>query len=70
MVSQLNTALCILRRKQVEARTGLPRSTLYQLIAEGGFPKPVRLASRSVGWLETDINEWILSRCEAAREEA
>jgi prophage regulatory protein len=55
MVSQLENALHILRRKQVQARTGLTRSTIYQKIAEGGFPKPVKLSSRA-GWLQARVN--------------
>ena len=52
----------ILRRKQVEHRTGLSRSTIYLFIDEGTFPKPINLGSRSVGWIESEIDEWILSR--------
>lgn len=40
----------ILRRKQVEAETGYSRSTLYLRIAQGLWPKPVRLGPRAVGW--------------------
>ena len=48
----------ILRRPEVERATGLPRSTIYQLMADGRFPKPVSLGARSVGWLETEIAAW------------
>ena len=43
----------ILRRPQVEQRTGLSRSTLYQYIKDGDFPKPGQLGLRAVGWLES-----------------
>jgi prophage regulatory protein len=52
----------ILRRPEVEARTGLSRSTLYAQMAEGTFPKPVRLGKRAVGWAESTIFEWLESR--------
>ena len=52
----------ILRRPQVEARTGLSRSTLYQYIQDGHFPRPVSLGPRAVGWLESDVNTWIEAR--------
>ena len=52
----------ILRRREVEARTGLSRSTLYAQMAEGAFPKPVRLGKRAVGWTESTISEWLESR--------
>ena len=54
--------LSILRRKQVEQRTGLSRSTIYLYIQEGTFPRPINLGSRSVGWLENEIDEWLISR--------
>jgi prophage regulatory protein len=52
----------ILKRPEVEYRTGLSRSTLYQMIAEGRFPKPIKLGLRAVGWSEGEIATWIESR--------
>ncbi len=49
----------ILRRRSVEAMTGLRRSTLYAYIAAGTFPRPVKLGERSVGWVEAEVEEWI-----------
>ena len=62
MAQQLTNALCILRRKQVQERVGLARSSLYALIAKKQFPKPVQLSERSVGWRESDITAWLESR--------
>ena len=56
----------ILRRPEVESRTGLSRSTIYAMMAEGLFPKPVRLGKRAVGWTDSTIDEWLESRIEAA----
>ena len=53
-------SLTILRRKQVEARTGLSRTTIYTRISENTFPRPVTLGGkRAVGWLEYEIDNWI-----------
>jgi prophage regulatory protein len=52
----------ILRLSEVINRTGLGRSSIYKLISEGLFPKSLPLFNRSVGWLESEIDEWILSR--------
>lgn len=52
----------ILRIARVSERTGLPKSTIYQYIREGRFPKPIPLGQRSVGWKEEEINDWINSR--------
>ena len=49
----------ILRRPDVEAVTGLSRSTIYKWMDEGSFPKPVKLGPRAVGWREVDINDWL-----------
>lgn len=53
--------LTILRRKQVEARTGLSRSTIYLRIQEGTFPRPINLGARAVGWVENEIEAWLES---------
>ena len=52
----------ILRRPDVEARTGLSRSTLYHWMKEGTFPKPVALGARLVGWRESAIEAWMAAR--------
>ena len=68
MAAQIQTALTILRRKQVEARTGLSRSTIYARLREGGdFPKPIQLGAQSVGWLESEIDAWLRERIAASR---
>ena len=51
----------IIRRKQVEARTGLSRSTIYLRIQNGTFPKPIKLGARAVGWVESEIDTWLAS---------
>lgn len=55
----------ILRRREVEARIGLSRSAIYAQMAEGVFPKPLRLGKRAVGWPETAIAQWLASRASA-----
>ncbi|MCP4995521.1 MAG: AlpA family transcriptional regulator [Gammaproteobacteria bacterium] len=63
--------LYILRRNQVEARTGLSRSTIYLRISEGSFPKPITLGGgRAVGWIEAEINDWLNQQIEASRKAA
>jgi prophage regulatory protein len=58
----------ILRLPTVKARTGLSRSTIYLRIAEGSFPRPVSLGARAVGWVEDEVNEWLVRRIEASRQ--
>ena len=52
----------ILRLPEVIAKTGLGRSTIYKLISEDLFPKSVPLMPRVVGWIESEVEEWILER--------
>jgi len=61
--------LAILRRKQVEQRTGLSRSTIYDRIKAGEFPAPVRLGEHAVGWLEHEVHDW-LTACIAESRQA
>ncbi len=52
----------ILRRPEVETPVGVKRSTLYDWMAQGTFPKPVALSVRLVGWRESDVTAWLDSR--------
>jgi prophage regulatory protein len=61
------SATRILRRRQVEAITGWARSTIYQGVAEGRFPRPIRLGGRSVGWLADEVEQWIQARIAESR---
>ncbi len=54
----------IFRLQDVITATGLSRSTLYKYISEGTFPKPVSLGDRCVGWVESEVHDWILARIE------
>lgn len=45
----------LLRRPQVQAETGLPRSTLYLRISQGLWTRPVSIGSRSVAWPENEV---------------
>jgi prophage regulatory protein len=59
MAKEMKRSRSILRRKQVESRTGLSRSTIYLRIKKGSFPKPIKLSERAVGWLEQEIDAWV-----------
>ena len=68
MAQSIQKEPAFLPRKQVETRTGLSRSTIYQYVKDGAFPKPVRLGLRAVGWLESDVSAWIATRVKIARD--
>ena len=52
----------ILRIRDVLARTGVSRSSLYRFIDDGSFPRPVALGAKATGWVEAEISQWIESR--------
>jgi predicted DNA-binding transcriptional regulator AlpA len=68
-----STATVILRRRQVEVRTSLSRSAIYDRLDanspryDPAFPKQVKLGSSSVGWLESEIENWLAARTRASR---
>lgn len=52
----------ILRRPEVEQRTGFKRAHIYSLMREGKFPKALRLGVRAVGWDSIEVDQWIAER--------
>jgi prophage regulatory protein len=52
------------------ARTGLSRSTIYVRLEQGRFPRPVSLGGRAVGWIESEVDEWIGERIAESRSGA
>ena len=52
----------ILRRTEVEVKTGFKRAHIYSLMKEGKFPKALRLGVRAVGWDSIEIDQWIAER--------
>ena len=55
-----------LRRRKVEELTGLSRSTIYDLMSKGAFPRPVHLTRKAVAWPESSIAEWLAQRADAS----
>lgn len=49
----------LIRIKDVMERTGLARSTIYKYISLGQFPQPIKLGTRAVAWVESEIEAWI-----------
>ena len=59
----------ILRFPQVKGQTGLSRSTIYLRIKNKEFPESISLGGRAVGWLESDIQDWLENKCKESRGE-
>jgi prophage regulatory protein len=58
----------LLRLSDVRKATGLCRSSIYQLQAEGSFPHSIKLNERAVAWLEDEVRDWIASKINASRQ--
>jgi prophage regulatory protein len=56
------TSARILRLPEVVLRTGRKRTQIYAAIARAEFPKQVPIGPNAVGWLESEIDEWILEQ--------
>jgi prophage regulatory protein len=56
----------ILRDPECEERSGLSRTTRWRLIKAGKFPKPVKITDHAIGWRESEVDQWLASREQAA----
>ena len=79
VAAQIQSALTIIRRKQVEARTGLSRSSIYARMRQNPkrpgdydptFPKPVSVGAKAVGWIEAEVEAWIAAQIQKSRQAA
>ena len=52
----------VLRVQEVAKKLGVCRATVYTLLRETDFPKPIKLGGKAVGWVESRVDEWILNR--------
>jgi len=57
----------LIRRQAVEVTTGLSRSSIYAMMSDNSFPRPIRIGKRAVAWREGDIAAWIEQRSAESR---
>jgi prophage regulatory protein len=48
--------------EEVVRRTGLSRVTIWRMEKDGRFPKRRQIGARRVGWIESEVDEWMESR--------
>lgn len=58
----------MLRLPEVIRKTALSRSQIYRLIGMGVFPKQIHLGERTAGWVEQEIEEWLMQRITNSRK--
>lgn len=49
----------LIRLPEVMYKTGYKKAWIYRLISENRFPKPIKLGSRAVAFIEIEVDEWI-----------
>ena len=59
---QLTENLRLIRRKEVQTKTGLGASSIYAMMQQGTFPKAVNISERRVAWIESEVDAWIAER--------
>lgn len=59
-----------IRLEEVINKVGLSRSSIYRRIENDGFPKPVLLGGRASGWLESEVDEWLMQCLRKSRGQA
>jgi len=76
MAIKLAESIRIIRRKQLEDKTGLSRSGIYAKLKpnpkrpndyDSTFPKPISVGAKAVGWIESEVEEWLNARIEVSR---
>ena len=58
---------CLMRLPTVKGRVGLGRTSIYEKIKEGSFPKPISISARSVAWDSEAIDKWIEKKIEGGK---
>lgn len=57
----------LLRRHEVEARTAMCRSNIYNKVRDGSFPAPIKIGPRGVRWLASDVDNWLAERVQESQ---
>ena len=60
----------LIRLPEVLKRTGFGKAWIYRLISEGRFPAPVKIGTRAVAFVESEIDEWIDATIRNSRQNA
>lgn len=59
----------LIRLSEVIRRTGYSRAWLYRLMSQGNFPTSIKIGSRSIAFVESEIDEWINQRIAESRKD-
>lgn len=57
----------LIRLPEVQRRTGYSKAWIYRLIDNGKFPKQIKLGTRAIAFIESEIDEWIENKIAESR---
>ncbi|MGT8121878.1 helix-turn-helix transcriptional regulator [Escherichia coli] len=57
----------LIRLTEVQRRTGYSKAWIYCLMGQGKFPASVKIGSRAIAFVESEIDEWINQRIAESR---
>jgi len=58
-----------IRLSEVQRRTGYSKAWIYRLMGDGKFPSSIKIGSRSIAFVESEIDDWINQRIAESRKE-
>ena len=65
-----NEITSLLRISEVSRSTGLARSTIYEKISAGSFPKPIKITPKTSAWIANEVEQWVQDRINDSRTAA
>lgn len=57
----------LIRLPEVQRRTGYGKAWVYVLIARNKFPKPVKIGTRSIAFVESEVDAWVANKIAESR---
>ncbi|WP_447873889.1 helix-turn-helix transcriptional regulator [Serratia fonticola] len=63
------TAQSLIRLPDVQRRTGYSKAWIYRLMSQGKFPTSVKIGTRAIAFVESEIDEWVNERIAESRKE-
>lgn len=59
----------LIKISEVSNRAGICKSYIYKLISQNRFPRPVKVGSRAIAFVESEVDEWVDARIEERNKE-
>ncbi|RUR43431.1 AlpA family phage regulatory protein [Vreelandella populi] len=66
-MNEITAPITVLRMRQLRQKLSISRSSIYEKINprspryDATFPKPIKLGAAAVGWVESEVDQWIMN---------